>query len=754
MGSVNEIPTHLPPGVTPESIQSHLSPRSRSLSNFPQDVKRAKPNRITSEHSLTQLESPKKEVHEVIEDILNNRPLKNGYQYYYSKVESICKFKHSEQSLLSEYLKDRIESSFYTTTKPNIETISNSDLMAAEFITRFLQIYQDWENKLLLLRKIFLYIDRNYLLQHPTKKVILELGLGLFIDNILTDSTELSTIIINKYLHILQQFIQQDSESELIPITKILIKLNFDNSIKLNEKLISSICKDYEAFKNEWFKNPDSYIHLCLLKVSKIITFFKNCGQSNEFLQKLLIKLRWIMIFQDFNDIIQNCLPYILKQPQQIKTIYGFCNNTMRDYSLDSSKILVFQWGKLILDEVVKTINGFDDNKSNNLIITLNSSSIYYNSIIEQFFENDNKFSLEARNSFGKALNSNKKINNQIISQLCKFIDSNIKNFNKKSSLNFNEFLEVFLTIFKYLNNKNDFVVIFKRELSRRLLLNKNTNIDSEKLLVEKIMEIIGETDDSVGLNIMFKDLELSKLKYHKLDFIKEFEFSTLVLDKKHWPEIPKQQNDINLNYFKPFLDKFDEYYKNSDEKLKNHKLNWDNYSLHQLTIIGRFKSGEYELLVNLYQAIIINLFDEQDQWEFNNLVQETKFDIKFLKRVINSLSDKYKILIEQDQIITFNENFTDKSKKLKIPMLRDKDSNVIEDKVIQRNRNNEIRSHLIKIMKIETKLPMMELINKLLVNNKRGPISIQDIKQNIEYLITNEFLTRDNDGTTLIYIP
>lgn len=750
MGSNGDVPQLLPK----TTIQSHLSPRSRSLSNFPQDVKRVKPNKV-HENSLQQLELPKKEVHEVIDDILNNRPLKNGFQFYYQKVESICKFKHSEQSLLSDYLKEKIEGSFYDLTLPNIETIVENEMSVSDFIADFLKIYQDWEDKLVLLRKIFLYIDRNYLLQHPTKKVILELGLGLFIDNVLTESKDISSIIINKYLQFLHSFIQQDTEFEdLIRMTKILIKLNFNNSINLDEKLIDLVCKNFESFKHEWIRNPDTYIHLCLLKILKVTTFFKHCGQSNDFVQKLLIKLRWIMIFQDFNDIVENCLPFILKKPQQMKIIYGFCNNTMRDYSLDSLKILVFQWGKLILNEIIRTIDEFDDNdKSKNLIITVNGLSIYYNSIIEQFFNNDNKFSLEVRNSFGKALNSNKKINNQIISQLCKFIDTNIKNF-KKASMNFDEFLEIFLTIFKYLNNKNDFVIIFKRELSRRLLLNKNSNINLEKQLVEKIMEIIGETDDSVGLNIMFKDLEISKLKYTKLDFVKEFEFTTLVLDKKHWPEIPKQQNDINLNYFQHFLDKFDEYYKSLDEKLKNHKLNWDNYSLHQLTIVGKFESGEYELSVNLYQALIINLFNDRDQWDFKELVQETRFDTKFLKRVINSLSDKYKILIEHDQTITFNNHFTDKSKKLKIPMFRDKESSIIEDKLILKNRNNEIRSNLIKIMKVETKLPMTELINKLLVNNKRGPISIQDIKQNIEYLITNEFLTRDNDGTTLVYIP
>jgi cullin-4 len=64
----------------------------------------------------------------------------------------------------------------------------------------------------------------------------------------------------------------------------------------------------------------------------------------------------------------------------------------------------------------------------------------------------------------------------------------------------------------------------------------------------------------------------------------------------------------------------FTEFYKKSH---KGHVLNWD-HSLGNASVKATFKSGQKELLVSLYQAIILVLFNDADEISFNDIKELT----------------------------------------------------------------------------------------------------------------------------------
>lgn len=789
------------------AVPSHLSPAraTRPEHSTRANVKRIKPNtkHRNEEHSLKQLHVAKTLVEEAIDLVLDSGPLKYGYGFYYQKVESICKYKHAEQSRLADQLKQKIEHTFYYSIKPRIVSLVHNDsITVKQFIQLYLNIYQEWESKLRLLGKLFLYIDRNYLLPHPNKKVILELGLDLFITNLLADHIEEADLTIAKYNQFLVEYqsllelsSHADSEADyklLESITKTLIKLNFNNRIKLNPTVVTLVIEIFRHFKLHWFKHPESYIHNVLSKMSQIVTFYKECGQSKEFCETLLVKLKWEMIFINFNETIEKCLPHMLRSTggeRQLRMIYKFCDRSFQEYAFDSISMLIYEWGKLIITEIVTAIQDFnesDQTGSKNIIPVLVKINDDFKAVVKQNFDNNERFEFEIRNSFNKALNNDKRKTGFIISQLCKYIETYFKT-KKPSSVSFKQFEDSFLVVFKYLNNKNDFIIIYKRELSKRLLLSKNLQIDLEKKLAESMFKVIGETDDSMGLNIMFKDLKVSQEKFNGVELKQKLnssiEFQPLILEQKHWPEIPKLNNsaitsmpasrnnstDQNDNgivlpaRFVELIERFSDIYKQLDEKYKNHRLDWDNYQLHQMIIIGHFDSGDYELQVNLLQAIIVDLFNDRQQLTVEEIIKATGMDLKLLKRLLHSLTEKYKILVEDksSQIISFNKGFSDKSKKLRLPVPKtiDRDANntIDSDKKILKNRDLEIRSVVIRIIKTDTKMLFTDLINQTLMKiseRGRGPINLADIKNNIEYLIQNEFISRDGDNKTLTYVP
>lgn len=67
---------------------------------------------------------------------------------------------------------------------------------------------------------------------------------------------------------------------------------------------------------------------------------------------------------------------------------------------------------------------------------------------------------------------------------------------------------------------------------------------------------------------------------------------------------------------FDKSLASFSAFYKG---KHKNHKLEW-NHQLGTVTLLTRFSSGEKELSVSLYQAVVLLLFKDEDKLGYQDI--------------------------------------------------------------------------------------------------------------------------------------
>lgn len=68
-------------------------------------------------------------------------------------------------------------------------------------------------------------------------------------------------------------------------------------------------------------------------------------------------------------------------------------------------------------------------------------------------------------------------------------------------------------------------------------------------------------------------------------------------------------------------LTKFAVYYK---QKHQGHKLDWD-HALGTATLKASFKSGDKELSVSLYQAIILLLFNDSVELSFTDIKNQCR---------------------------------------------------------------------------------------------------------------------------------
>ena len=145
----------------------------------------------------------------------------------------------------------------------------------------------------------------------------------------------------------------------------------------------------------------------------------------------------------------------------------------------------------------------------------------------------------------------------------------------------------------------------------------------------------------------MFRDLQLSRdimSEFHnKADGYGAEQLTVMVLQSSFWPFSAKQRQDILLPspvlsnlldqhetnawiQMQKELDRYLEFYKKAHQ---GHKLDFD-HSLGTMQLKARFKPGEKELSVSLYQGVVLLFFNDQDEIEFRELKKATEMGTCF----------------------------------------------------------------------------------------------------------------------------
>lgn len=744
-------------GTVPSQIvPSHLSVDYSENSDRIGEIS-GKKLKISSNYngdSIDSVDNTRELVYKAVDTVLHGRELDMTYIRYYQMVENICRYRHIEQSKLAKVLYDNIDLKYQQEVKPQL--ISSLD-QGIETGTLFLKVFEDYDTKLDLLTKIFLYIDRCYLLPHHSKQQIKIYGLRLFTDDFFVGDQGEKLMNLHISINNQARINEQDDLVDLsMRLSKLLIRLNVDGQLKLHHDLINHIITNYLRIRNNW-TDSQTYFKTVLQKISYEISFWKDCGHSKAFLYDLLLKLKWNLIFYDFQNIIEDILPYIIQSNKELSILIRYCTLSEEEFGYNSMKVFASVWGTYIYNNFNDLITDLKQNSKINIINSIIENYKKFKKLTETKFcsQLDHQFEYEFRSGFNQVMNKSQ-FNNFIIQLLIKQCDAYFK---QKLDIGFEQLKSQTLIIFKAINNKEEFILQYQRDLSRRLLLNKAyEDISEEQKLVNLMLDTIGENDISISLNHMFQDLQISKT--YEIDKNgNEIDFIPLILEKKHWPDIPKMDDSrINLPLIlQKRLDEFTSQFQKIDSRNSNKILDWTNYGLHQIVIEVEFILGIKKLILNLYQAIVVLLYEKKASYTFKEMIQSTGLEESLLTRILSSLIKSKIIVVINQDIYQFNYNLDDKSTTIKISL--GKDSKEIKDKAIGRenntkNRNDEVKSVIVKIMKNRRRLSMIELLNECFkILEVKGPIPVALLKSNIENLIENEYMKRI-DRDSLEYIP
>ncbi|XP_065046845.1 cullin-1-like isoform X1 [Musa acuminata AAA Group] len=323
------------------------------------------------------------------------------------------------------------------------------------------------------------------------------------------------------------------------------------------------------------------------------------------------------------------------------------------------------------------------------------------------------------------------------------------------------ETLEKVVRLLAYISDKDLFAEFYRKKLARRLLFDKSANDDHERSILTKLKQQCGGQFTS-KMEGMVTDLTLARENQSNFeDYLNinpqanpGIDLTVTVLTTGFWPSYKSFDLNLPAEMVK-CVEVFREFYQT---KTKHRKLTWI-YSLGTCNLIGKFEPKTMELIVTTYQAAALLLFNASDRLSYSEIMAQLNLTDDDVIRLLHSLScAKYKILnkepytksISPNDVFEFNSKFSDKMRRIKIPLPPvDEKKKVIED--VDKDRRYAIDASIVRIMKSRKVLGHQQLVMECVEQlGRMFKPDFKAIKKRIEDLITREYLERDKDNPNL----
>lgn len=415
--------------------------------------------------------------------------------------------------------------------------------------------------------------------------------------------------------------------------------------------------------------------------------------------------------------------------------------------------------------------------------------SVLYEFLKCQWWGIRSKLSVMIRVNWAKSIAKDPKFEETLIEGLAKYAHRELKRYKSVYDMEAGMTRHQIMQGFQALGGKDIFMLFYKRDLARRLLANMTLELDEEEnryveamtyecgsSFTQDIATMCADIDSSINLSYRFFDNQ-SPSSQGVLFFAK-------ILTTGKWPDEPSKRTVPLPAAFSKYKQQFEEFYKTEHP---NRKIKWAP-SLDLLVIKASFLSGPRMLLVNLFQALIMLLFNDDPNnngLTYSQIREALGFAKEDLNPALHSLvMGRVKLLS-----ITATDRKRDHQRSSKIEdfslndrfhVLTDISAKGYQLKLhgykvggaygnrkreaydglrgqLNRNRNVEIQAAIVRIMKRNQSMGH-EMLFKLVqdATRRRGQITTSEFKQALEEVMAsgNPYVGRDEkDPSSYVYL-
>ncbi|XP_066505650.1 cullin-4B [Hoplias malabaricus] len=684
---------------------------------------------------------------EAVEAIQNSTSIKYNLEELYQAVENLCSHKISAKlyKQLRAVCEDHI--------KAQIDQFREDSLDSVLFLKKIDKCWQDHCRQMIMIRSIFLFLDRTYVLQNSMLPSIWDMGLELFRFYIISDLKVQSKTIDGILL-----LIERERSGEAIDrsLLRSLLSMLSDLQIyqdSFEQRFLEETNRLYAAEGQRLMQEREvpEYLHHVNKRLEeeadRVITYLDQSTQK-----PLIATVEKQLLGEHLTATLQKGLNHLLDE------------NRIQDLSLLYQLFSRVRGGvQVLLQHWIEYIKAFgstiviNPEKDKTMVQELLDFKDKVDSIIDVCFMKNEKFVNAMKEAFETFIN---KRPNKPAELIAKYVDSKLRAGNKEATdEELEKMLDKIMIIFRFIYGKDVFEAFYKKDLAKRLLVGKSASVDAEKSMLSKLKHECGAAFTS-KLEGMFKDMELSKdimvqfKQYMQCQNIPgNIELTVNILTMGYWPTyIPMEV------HLPPEMVRLQEIFKTFYlGKHSGRKLQWQS-TLGHCVLKAEFKEGKKELQVSLFQTLVLLMFNEGEEFSLEEIKLATGIEDSELRRTLQSLAcGKARVLtktpkskdVEDGDKFSCNDDFKHKLFRIKINQIQMKETVEEQASTTERvfqDRQYQIDAAIVRIMKMRKTLSHNLLMSEV-YNQLKFPVKPADLKKRIESLIDRDYMERDKEN-------
>ncbi|KAM8800192.1 cullin-4B [Eudromia elegans] len=694
---------------------------------------------------------------EAVEAIQNSTSIKYNLEELYQAVENLCSYKISANlyKQLRQICEDHIKAQIHQ-FRDNCNFLNDrfmDSLDSVLFLKKIDKCWQDHCRQMIMIRSIFLFLDRTYVLQNSMLPSIWDMGLELFRTHIISDQK-----VQNKTIDGILLLIERERNGEAIDrsLLRSLLSMLSDLQIyqdSFEHRFLEETNRLYAAEGQRLMQEREvpEYLHHVNKRLEeeadRIITYLDQSTQK-----PLIATVEKQLLGEHLTAILQKGLNHLLDE------------NRIQDLSLLYQLFSRVRGGvQVLLQHWIEYIKAFgstiviNPEKDKTMVQELLDFKDKVDHIIDVCFLKNEKFVNAMKEAFETFIN---KRPNKPAELIAKYVDSKLRAGNKEATdEELEKMLDKIMIIFRFIYGKDVFEAFYKKDLAKRLLVGKSASVDAEKSMLSKLKHECGAAFTS-KLEGMFKDMELSKdimiqfKQYMQNQNVPgNIELTVNILTMGYWPTyVPMEV------HLPPEMVKLQEIFKTFYlGKHSGRKLQWQS-TLGHCVLKAEFKEGKKELQVSLFQTLVLLMFNEGEEFSLEEIKQATGIEDGELRRTLQSLAcGKARVLtkspkgkdVEDGDKFTCNDDFRHKLFRIKINQIQMKETVEEQASTTERvfqDRQYQIDAAIVRIMKMRKTLSHNLLVSEV-YNQLKFPVKPADLKKRIESLIDRDYMERDKEN-------
>ncbi|KAM9107686.1 LOW QUALITY PROTEIN: cullin-4A-like [Megaptera novaeangliae] len=597
-----------------------------------------------------------------------------------------------------------------------------------------------------MIRSIFLFLDRTYVLQNSVLPSIWDMGLELFRNHIISDKMVQTKTIDGILLLTKRERSGEAVDRSLLGMLSDLQVCKDSFELKVLEETNCLYAAEGQRLMQE--REVPEYLHVSKRlgeEGDRVITYLDHSTQKPRIacVEKLLGEHLTAILQKGLDHLLgENRVPDLTQMYQLFSRVRG------------GQQALLQHWSEYI--KTFGTTIVINPEKDKDMVQDLLDFKDRVDHVIEVCFQRSEKFINLMKESFESFIS---KRPNKPAELITKHVDSKLRAGNKEATdEELERILDKIMILFRFIHGKDVFEAFYKKDWAKRLLVGKSASVDAEKSMLSKLKHECGAAFAS-KLEGMFKDMELSKdIIVHFKQYMQNqsdpgsIDLTVNLLTMGYWPMYTPME--VHLT---PEMIKLQEVFKTFYFGKHSGKLQWQT-TLGHAVLKAEFKEGRKEFQVSLFQTLVLLVFNEGDGFSFEDIKMATGIEDNKLRRTLQSLAcRKVRVLIkspkgrevEDGDKFIFNGEFKHKLFRIKISQIQMKET--VEEQVgtterVFQDRQYQIDTAIVRIMKMRKTLGHNLLVSEL-YNQLKFLIKPGDLKKRIKSLIDRDYMERDQDS-------